>query len=404
VRGPRLDVLREGRWERVEGDPFAALEELLARCLDEAGPAPGFRGVAAGWLGYDLARHVERLPRSAVDDQGFPELFAAVYPEATVFDHRSGELRRLAASRLGRHARRPPPPLPAPRPTPLLPPRGFDRAGYVAAVRKAKERIRAGDIFQVNLSQRFAASTRRRPLELYEALRRASPAPFAALIELGELSVVSSSPEEFLAVDGDVVRTRPIKGTRPRGSGAAEDEALARELLLSEKDRAELTMIVDLMRNDLGRVAVPGSVHVPRPRTLERHPTVWHLSAEVRARLRAGVGLAQLLRATFPGGSVTGAPKVRAMEIIDELEPTRRGVFTGALFWAELGGAFRSSVAIRTMQRHGASVSFQAGGAVVWDSDPEEEYRETLVKAQAMADALGVRLDSSPACHGRGGV
>jgi aminodeoxychorismate synthase component I len=258
-------------------------------------------------------------------------------------------------------------------------------------VRRAIAYIRAGDIFQVNLSQRFCAPWPWDPWLLYRRLRRANPAPFAAFLDGGRWAVVSASPERFLQVDPRTrrVETRPIKGTRPRGRTPEEDARYAEMLLQSEKDLAELVMIVDLARNDLGRVCAYGTVSVPELRRLEAYPTVWHTVAVVEGRLRPGVGPAELLRATFPGGSITGAPKVRAMEIIEELEPVRRGVYTGAIGWLGWDGALDLSIAIRTFVVTGGEAYFHAGGGIVADSDPAAEYEETLAKALGLVRALG---------------
>ncbi len=386
ARGRDVRLWDDGRPHAVEGSPWNAARALLERAEREA---PGSQIV--GWLGYDLGGWLERLPHRAAEDQEFPDLLLGAFDRITALDHATGRVSEPPGA-TGR-------PRALPRrfggtgfdAPPGDAPSNFDRARYVAAVERAKELIRDGEIYQVNLSQRFAATHDGDPFELYRRLRSASPAPYAAYLEIGNLAVVSSSPEEFLRMDGRAVLTRPIKGTRPRGRTATEDETQRDDLLASAKDDAELVMIVDLERNDLGRIAEVGSVHVPVPKRLEAHPTVWHLVATVAATAREGIGPIELLENAFPGGSVTGAPKIRAMEIIDELEPTRRSLFTGAIAWMR-PGFLRSSIAIRTMQCHAGHVTFQAGGAIVQDSDPAGEYEETLVKARAMAGAVGLSL------------
>jgi para-aminobenzoate synthetase component 1 len=266
----------------------------------------------------------------------------------------------------------------------------FTRDEYLCAVRRAKDYIAAGDIFQVNLSQRFESATDATPLDLYAALRAANPAPFAAYLPVDGGAILSSSPERFLRVAGRHVETRPIKGTRPRRAGDdAFNERMRRELLASAKDRAELTMIVDLERNDLGRVCSYGSVRVTEPIVLEEYPTVFHLVTTVEGDLHEGRGLVDLLKAAFPGGSITGAPKIRAMEIIDELEPTRRSVYTGAIGYIGLDGSADLNIAIRTILLAQGRALLQVGGGIVADSDPEAEYQETLDKARALVQALG---------------
>jgi para-aminobenzoate synthetase component 1 len=266
------------------------------------------------------------------------------------------------------------------------------RADYERRVAAVVEHIRAGDIFQANLTQPFTGRYDGDPRRLFQQLCAVSPAPFAAYVETGEgLALCSASPEEFLRLDGRRVRTRPIKGTRPRGEGFHTDAALLAELLKSDKDLAELAMIVDLMRNDLGKVAEIGSVVVgPFPEHAS-FAQVHHLYATVGATLRADVGPAELLRATFPGGSITGAPKLRCMEILEDLELVRRGAYTGAVGWIGPGQNMHLNVAIRTMTWRDGAIRLNAGGGITADSDPAAEYEETLHKAAGMLRALGAR-------------
>jgi para-aminobenzoate synthetase component 1 len=254
-----------------------------------------------------------------------------------------------------------------------------------------REYIVAGDIFQANLSQRFQAPLREPPFDLYRRLRRWNPAPFAAYLGFDRLEIMSASPERFLRLDENRrhVETRPIKGTRPRGLGPMHDAALGRALAESAKDRAENVMIVDLLRNDLSRVCRPGTVRVPELFALEQHPTVHHLVSTVIGELDPAADAVDLLRAAFPGGSITGAPKVRAMEIIAELEPTRRAVYCGSIGYLSVTGAMDTSIVIRTFLALWGQVYFQAGGGIVADSDPELEYRETVDKARALIEVLG---------------
>jgi para-aminobenzoate synthetase component 1 len=267
---------------------------------------------------------------------------------------------------------------------------GFTHQEYVDAVEKARQYIIAGDIFEVNISQRFEAELSITPYELYKRLRQINPAPFACYLGFDEVTVVSASPERFIRTRGDWIETRPVKGTRPRGKTPEEDEALANELLSSAKDRAENIMIVDLERNDLGRVCSYGSVKVTELTILEVFPTVFHLTSTVEGRLREGKNCIDLLKATFPGGSITGAPKVRAMEIIDELEPTKRSIYTGNIGYLSFNGDIDLNIAIRTFLVKGSKAYFQVGGAVVYDSNPEAEYQETLDKGKALVAALNM--------------
>jgi para-aminobenzoate synthetase component 1 len=393
------------------GDPFAVLQRLLrATALTQLPGLPPFQGGAAGYLGYDLCHHLERLPHPAEDDAGFPDLSLGLYDVVLAFDHAAGRAYLLSsglpetspeAGLARRRARLDQfhrlladlAPLPEANRTPREVPvaSNFTRPDYEAAVARVVDYILAGDIFQANLSQRFAAEL---PdgldaLGLYRRLRARNPAPFAALMEHGEVALVSASPERFLSLDAaGRVETRPIKGTRPRGATPEEDARLAAELVASEKDRAENVMIVDLLRNDLSRVCRDHTVLTPEVCALESFATVHHLVSTVTGELTAGTDAVDLLRATFPGGSITGAPKIRAMKIIAELEPTRRGPYCGAIGWLGFDGAMDTSITIRTYCLKGRSVTFQAGGGITADSDPAAEYEETLAKAKALVGAL----------------
>jgi para-aminobenzoate synthetase component 1 len=267
----------------------------------------------------------------------------------------------------------------------------FTRTGYLKAVERVREYIFAGDIFQANLSQRFEAPLREAAWTFYRRLRERNAAPFAAFLDFPDAAILSASPERFLRVDaGGRVETRPIKGTRPRGIGPEHDAALAQALAESAKDRAENLMIVDLMRNDLSRVCAPGSVRVDELFALEQYATVHHLVSTVVGELAPGADALDLLRAAFPGGSITGAPKLRAMEIIAELEPSRRGVYCGSIGYWSATGDLDTSIAIRTAVTRNGRVYFNAGGGIVADSNPADEYQETLDKARGLIDALSV--------------
>jgi len=404
---------RDGRILRGEietrGDPFAVLQDLLSAYAVEPRPElPPFQTGAAGYFAYDLARHLERLPPHARDDQGFPDLLLGFYDVTLAFDHEarrawifsSGHPETTAEGRASRAADRlawcrsvleaAAPPEPA---RPVLPPATpeLPRERYLAMVRRVIEYIYAGDIYQANLSQRFrtALPPGTDPFGLYCALRRRNPAPFAAYLDFGDAVIASASPERFLRLRDSHVETRPIKGTRPRGATPDEDRALAAELAESEKDRAENLMIVDLLRNDLSRVCRDHTVKVPALFALESFATVHHLVSVVEGELREGMGPVDLLRATFPGGSITGAPKIRAMEIIAELEPTRRGPYCGSIGYIGFDGSMDTSITIRTYTIKDGTLTFQTGGGIVADSDPVAEYDETLAKARALQEALG---------------
>jgi len=412
-----------------DADPLARVEEALrplaaARrgALEApdggAAEAPPFVGGAVGFIGYDYGRRLERLPSGARADHRFADVRFGIYPHVLAFDHVTGGAVLVGAREgfpeawerlqeaLARHAARGPghalggpewasDRVPGAR-APLA--RTFDRAGYEGAVRRAIEYIRAGDIFEVNLAQRFEARFPGSAAALYARLRERAPAPMAALLPGGPgRAVISASPERYISLRGRRLCAEPIKGTRPRGASPDEDRRLAAELEASAKDRAELAMIVDLLRNDLGRVARAGSVRVARACELRSFPTVHHLVGTVEADLAEGLTAFDAIRASFPGGSITGAPKVRAMEVIDELEPVRRSVYTGAFGWIAPSGDADLAIAIRTVLLDDARASFHAGGAVTALSDPAAEYDETLAKARAIADALGASLDEADA-------
>ncbi len=384
------------------GNPFHALRELLARFRGEPGERTGYAGGAAGYLAYDLCHFIERLPARARDDIALPDLFMAFHDTAVLWNRAEGRAWVVAAETgapdrppahdrardCAQFLRRPLPPRvhgPASRSALLC---NFTDDTYRQAIRRCKDYIAAGDIFQVNLSRRFQTELALPPSELYLRLRAINPAPMAAYLAHADWAVVSASPELFLRRHGDRVETWPIKGTRRRSASPREDAELARELLASEKDNAELAMIVDLKRNDLGRVCRYGSVRVAAPCVLQSFPTVHHLVARVEGRLRPDKDLTDLLEATFPGGSITGAPKIRAMEIIDELEPTRRSLYTGAIGLLGFDGSANLNIAIRTVLCRAGTAFFQAGGGIVADSDPQLELEETSHKARALMEAL----------------
>ena len=416
-KGEELSLIRSnGEEESIRGNPFDVLDELLkVYSLDAYPDSVPFVGGAVGYLSYDLCHFIERLPSTTVDDLNLPECYLAFYDTIVAFDHlegktylvstgfpelEEGKRRRRAEERLEEVRSRilskssspttEELPLAGPVREDMVLKSNFTREEYLEALEVAKEYIRAGDIFQVNLSQRFEADLPISPYELYRQLRKINPAPFAAYLGFEGVSIVSASPERFLRVKGDWVETRPIKGTRPRGKSAEEDKALADELLASIKDRAENIMIVDLERNDIGRVCRYGTVKVTELAILETYPTVFHLTSTVEGRLWPGKNRIDLLKATFPGGSITGAPKVRSMEIIDELEPTKRSVYTGAIGYLSFSEDMDLNIVIRTFIVKDGRAYFQAGGGIVYDSEPEAEYQETLDKAKALIQALNL--------------
>ena len=427
-RAERLDA-RDGSRTPVEGHGLMEIRRLLEPFAAEPlAHLPPFQGGAAGYIAYDWGSVLERLPTPRYDDLSIPDLVLGLYDCVVAWDHDANrawivstglpELGRSRAERARRRlteiarrladqpdahsvgqgvprrgpdiARAPSYPATEVASAAALGLRSsFTHRGYLDAVTRVREYIVAGDIFQANVSQRLEAPLRESSWSLYRRLRALNPAPFAAYLAFQELHIVSASPERFLRLDHTRrVEARPIKGTRPRGIHPAHDAALGRALTDSAKDRAENLMIVDLLRNDLSRVCAPRSVRVPELFALEHYSTVHHLVSTVTGELSEGRDAVDLLTATFPGGSITGAPKVRAMEIIAELEPSRRGVYCGSIGYIGTTGVMDTSIAIRTYQVLDDAVYFSAGGGIVADSDPEQEYRETLDKARALIDAL----------------
>ncbi len=403
-------LVRDGHVLATAADAWRLWQETHA-ALPRLWPAPG--GITPGWVGYvgfEMARGLERLPASHRADLGLPLLRLGLYDRGIVLDH----LRRRAyaltapgvAAALGTQeqpahdwlqrwsvavkARR------MPRSVGMRELR-FEttRAEHERRVRAARAHIAAGDIYQVNLAHRLHVAGVDDALAAYADVRQSNPAAYAALLRWSDGAVASVSPELFLAVRGDRLLTRPIKGTRPRVGQAAADDVARWALLQSPKEAAELAMIVDLHRNDLGRVCRFGSVQVPHARRLEAHPTVFHTVADVVGRLRPECDALMALRACFPAGSISGVPKIRAIEIIDELEPVARGAYTGAIGVLGLDGQMTFNVAIRTLQIHATTATLYVGGGIVADSEPAAEYAETLAKARGILRGLGVAVPAT---------
>jgi anthranilate synthase component I len=408
----------DGVREVPAADPFRGLAEIVGQKSVAPLPnLPAFVGGAVGFFSYDAVRYLEKLPDAPPDDLGVPEALFAVTDTLVVFDHLrhkvlvvslvdaaglrdvEGEGFTAAYRRAADDVRRVAERLAAPLTRraagfgggPIEVTSNFTREGYEEAVERAKEYIRAGDAFQVVPSQRFSAEVGELdPLLLYRGLRTVNPSPYMTYLKIGDLTLVGASPEPLVRVEGRRVMTRPVAGTRPRGGTPEEDAALAEELLADEKERAEHVMLVDLGRNDLGRVSEVGSVELEGFMEVERYSHVMHIVSTVEGNLRKDLTALDALAAAFPAGTVSGAPKVRAMEIIDELEPTRRGPYAGATGYYGIDGRLDTCITLRTSLLKDGTIYFQAGGGVVADSVPSSEYEETRNKAGAIRQALEV--------------
>jgi anthranilate synthase component 1 len=399
-------------------DPLRLLEEKLAAYRTPNLPGlPRFCGGAVGYAGYDTVRYVERLPHPPPDDRHLPDLCFAFYDRMVIFDHINKTIAAVAhahvagssdaerkrsyeeaCARVDRLVERlhqgvadlQLTDIAALGQTQRAYQSNFTARAFEAAVEKCKEYIKAGDIFQVVLSQRLSTETRARPFDIYRTLRVVNPSPFMFYLKMGPLCLVGASPEIMVRVEGDRATIRPLAGTRPRGRTEDEDERLAAELLADPKERAEHIMLVDLGRNDVGRVARYGTVQLSDVMTVERYSHVMHICSNVTGRLEPGKSAFDALRACLPAGTLSGAPKVRAMEIIDELEPHRRGPYGGAVGYVDFSGNMDTCIALRTMVLKGQTAYVQAGAGIVADSVPAAEYEETLNKAMGLLKALEI--------------
>ncbi|MFN8110019.1 MAG: anthranilate synthase component I [Thermoleophilia bacterium] len=417
IRGTADELVctwQDGRVQRLDAsDPFGAVQDLVdsvGMVPPPGGRVPPFTGGAVGYFGYDLVRRVERLPDVPDDDLGFPELLMMLTGPVVAFDHVERSLTVTVPCRLDgdlpaayaatvakimelRDA------LDAPVPHPHrgdAPPRlgevtsTLSRERFCEAVERCREYIFAGDAFQVVPSQRFSAEVNLDPFAIYRGLRAVNPSPYMFFLDFPELALAGSSPEILVKVEGRTVRTRPIAGTRPRGATEEEDRRLGEELLADPKERAEHVMLVDLGRNDLGRVSSIGTVHVEELMVVERYSHVMHIESSVVGELAEGMRACDALRATFPAGTLSGAPKVRAMEIIDEMEPVKRGTYGGAVGFVGYDGDLDTCITIRTVACKDGRIHVQAGAGIVADSVPATEYEETQNKARAMFRAIEV--------------
>ncbi len=400
-KGDTIQIKTSNEEKVFKGDPFEILKDLMDKYhMDYTSHLP-FVGGVVGFFSYDLCHHIEQLPRSAVDDINIPDCHLGFYDGVIIIDHTSNKTYITALGIKGDettvietiedaiiHASVPLEKKEYYTEEDMEFHSNFTKKEYMTALDTIHEYIRTGDIYQVNLTQRFDCDLYINPFDLYCELREINPAPFASFIDFGEGHMVSSSPERFIKINEGKIEARPIKGTIPRGKNREEDEKNRLQLINSEKDKSELLMIVDLERNDLGKISKTGTVKVPELFKLEEYQTVFHLVATVTGELQEDIDIVDCIKATFPGGSITGTPKIRAMEVIDELEPTQRNVYTGSIGYIGFNGDLDLNIVIRTILCKDNKAYFQAGGGIVWDSQNQLEYEETFHKAKALMEAL----------------
>jgi len=408
--GRSMQIKTNGQDFRFNGDPFDTLRMLLRKFRQELPDLPVPVGAGLfGYLAYDLKDHLEKLPRTSVDDTKLPQICLFSPSIILIQEKQTGKTTLCIPKRMeqGKETIRQdrstfdkilsaePPADPGFQCNPNRFRSDFTKDAYMASIRTIREYIASGHVYQVNMSQRFEMDFSGSAFSLFTSLYQSNPAPFFSYIEAGDHQIVSTSPERFIRQTGRRIETRPIKGTRPRGGTPQEDERLGKELLESRKDDAELSMIVDLLRNDIGKVCAGGSVRVSRHKRLEAYENVFHLVSVVEGELLPDKDSVDLIMAAFPGGSITGCPKIRSMEIIDELEPCRRHIYTGSIGYIGFYDTMDLSIAIRTATISGNRLIFSTGGGIVYDSEPSDEYEETLHKGKTLMEALTANNMSS---------
>ncbi|MGX5492107.1 aminodeoxychorismate synthase component I [Bacillus thuringiensis] len=398
-KGEKLHISESGKETIKRGNPLDLMKEYMEKWKTDYNPEyPPFQGGAIGYFSYDCIRYIEKLPSLAEDDLNIPDIYFLLFDDVFVYDQKE-KLLWIITHYVDKHAEAeerlnewkdlwvaevPEVTMPFERPKKKNEAVAFTETGFMKAVECIQEYIGAGDVFQVNLSTRQERTLQTHPLEIYTSLREINPSPYMGYLELGDFQIVSGSPELLIKKQGTEVSTRPIAGTRSRGADEQEDEELARELIENEKERAEHVMLVDLERNDLGRVCKYGTVEVDEFMVIEKYSHVMHIVSNVRGEVEEDKDAFDLVKAVFPGGTITGAPKIRTMEIIEELEPVRRGIYTGSIGWIGYSGDTELNIVIRTLLAKDGKAHVQAGAGIVIDSNPENEYKESLKKAIAL--------------------
>ncbi|PEQ01764.1 aminodeoxychorismate synthase component I [Bacillus toyonensis] len=398
-KGETLHISESGKETIKRGNPLDLMQEYMEKWKTDYNPEyPTFQGGAIGYFSYDCIRYIEKLPSLAEDDLNIPDIFFLLFDDVFVYDQKEKVL-WIITHYVDKHAEAeerlhewknlwaaevPEVTMPFERPEKKNEAVAFTEEGFMKAVERIQEYIGNGDVFQVNLSTRQERTLQTHPLEIYTSLRKINPSPYMGYLELGDFQIVSASPELLIKKQGQEVSTRPIAGTRSRGANEQEDEELARELIENEKERAEHVMLVDLERNDLGRVCKYGTVEVDEFMVIEKYSHVMHIVSNVRGEVEEDKDAFDLVKAVFPGGTITGAPKIRTMEIIEELEPVRRGIYTGSIGWIGYSGDTELNIVIRTLLAKDGQAHVQAGAGIVIDSNPKNEYKESLKKAIAL--------------------
>ncbi|NWK72530.1 anthranilate synthase component I [Bacillus paramycoides] len=394
-----LHISESGKETIEHGNPLDLMQEYMEKWKTDYNPKyPPFQGGAIGYFSYDCIRYIEKLPTLAEDDINIPDIFFLLFDDVFVYDQKEKVLwiithyvdeHKEAEERLNewkdlwmKEASEVTMSFKCPEEKNEAV--AFTEEGFMKAVERIQEYIGAGDVFQVNLSTRQERTLHTHPLEIYTSLREINPSPYMGYLELGDFQIVSGSPELLIKKQGKEVSTRPIAGTRSRGASEQEDEELAKELIENEKERAEHVMLVDLERNDLGRVCKYGTVEVDEFMIIEKYSHVMHIVSNVRGEVEEDKDAFDLVKAVFPGGTITGAPKIRTMEIIEELEPVRRGIYTGSIGWIGYSGDTELNIVIRTLLAKDGQAHVQAGAGIVIDSNPKNEYKESLKKAIAL--------------------
>lgn len=398
-KGETLHISESGKETIKRGNPLDLMQEYMEKWKTDYNPEyPPFQGGAIGYFSYDCIRYIEKLPSLAEDDLNIPDIFFLLFDDVFVYDQKEKVL-WIITHYVDKHAEAeerlhewknlwaaevPEVTMPFERPEKKNEAVAFTEEGFMKAVERIQQYIGNGDVFQVNLSTRQERTLQTHPLEIYTSLRKINPSPYMGYLELGDFQIVSASPELLIKKQGQEVSTRPIAGTRSRGANEQEDEELARELIENEKERAEHVMLVDLERNDLGRVCKYGTVEVDEFMVIEKYSHVMHIVSNVRGEVEEDKDAFDLVKAVFPGGTITGAPKIRTMEIIEELEPVRRGIYTGSIGWIGYSGDTELNIVIRTLLAKDGQAHVQAGAGIVIDSNPKNEYKESLKKAIAL--------------------